>query len=88
MIPKPPQTDRRTGRLQPVTMTVPEKVIWSYVCQITSALRVIHRSGLAARCIEPSKVLRTGENRWVFRTLRIEEVLLEMLSFNPQVLTF
>ena len=65
MVPKPPQADRRTGRLQVVSMQVTEKTLWSYVCQLANALRCIHKAGLAARGIEPSKVLKTGENRVV-----------------------
>lgn len=65
MTPKPPQPDRRTGRLQPVQMQIPERVLWSYICQLASALRTIHANNMAARCVEPSKVLRTGKNRCV-----------------------
>lgn len=60
---KAAQPDRRTGRLQPMSMQVTERTLWSYLCQLTSALRSIHSSNLAARCIEASKVLRTGKNR-------------------------
>lgn len=63
MVPKPPQPDRRTGRLQTKPMQVNERTLWSYLCQLTSVLRTIHQHGLAARCIEPSKVLRTAKNR-------------------------
>ncbi|KAG5457790.1 MAG: hypothetical protein BJ554DRAFT_2113 [Olpidium bornovanus] len=41
-----------------------EKVIWSYVTQIASAIKVTHAAGLALRTIEPSKILLTGKNRW------------------------
>lgn len=60
---KAPQPDRRTGRLQPVSMQVSERTLWSYLCQLASALRSIHSNGLAARCIEASKILRTAKNR-------------------------
>ncbi|GAB5590090.1 PAB-dependent poly(A)-specific ribonuclease subunit 3 [Umbelopsis nana] len=42
---------------------ISEKIIWSYITQITSALKAIHSSGLAARVIEPTKILLTGKNR-------------------------
>ncbi|KAL9088648.1 MAG: hypothetical protein Q9159_002984 [Coniocarpon cinnabarinum] len=42
---------------------VPEHVIWSYIVQLTSALRTIHANNLAARLITPSKVLLTSKNR-------------------------
>ncbi|KAI8814008.1 hypothetical protein BJ742DRAFT_849292 [Cladochytrium replicatum] len=42
---------------------VPEKIIWSYVTQLASALKTIHAAGLAARVLEPSKILVTNKNR-------------------------
>ena len=42
---------------------VPEPTLWSYFIQIANALRAIHVAGLAARVIEPSKILLTGKNR-------------------------
>lgn len=42
---------------------ISETVLWSYVCQIASALKTIHNGGLAARVIEPTKILVTGKNR-------------------------
>ncbi len=40
-----------------------EQVLWSYVVQIACALKTIHGSGLAARIIDPTKVLLTDKNR-------------------------
>ncbi|KAJ3092231.1 PAB-dependent poly(A)-specific ribonuclease subunit 3 [Quaeritorhiza haematococci] len=42
---------------------LPEKNLWSYITQLASALKTIHSAGLAARIIEPSKILVTGKNR-------------------------
>ena len=42
---------------------VSETVLWSYVCQIASALKLIHSGGLAARVLDSTKVLVTGKNR-------------------------
>ncbi|KAJ3073555.1 PAB-dependent poly(A)-specific ribonuclease subunit 3 [Rhizoclosmatium hyalinum] len=42
---------------------VPEKSLWSYIIQISSAIKTLHSSGLAARILEPSKLLVTGKNR-------------------------
>lgn len=42
---------------------IPEQILWSYVTQIASALKAIHSVGLAARVIDPSKVLLTSKNR-------------------------
>ncbi|EPQ30932.1 uncharacterized protein PFL1_01830 [Pseudozyma flocculosa PF-1] len=80
MTAKPPQPDRRTGRLQPVQMQVPERVLWSYLCQLTNVVRCIHLAGMAARCIEPSKVLRTGKNRVRLNCCSIFDVI----AYDPQ----
>ena len=42
---------------------VAEQVLWTYVVQISNALKGIHGGGLAARIIEPSKILLTSKNR-------------------------
>jgi PAB-dependent poly(A)-specific ribonuclease subunit 3 len=42
---------------------VPEHVLWGYVCQLANALKTIHANKLAARCIEPSKVIVSETNR-------------------------
>ena len=42
---------------------IPETVLWNYIVQIANGLKAIHSSGLAARVLDPSKVLVTGENR-------------------------
>ncbi|GAA6020375.1 hypothetical protein JCM10207_002087 [Rhodosporidiobolus poonsookiae] len=43
--------------------TLPERVLWSYIVQIASALKCVHNSGLAMRTIEVNRVLVTGKNR-------------------------
>jgi len=45
---------------------VPERTLWSYICQIASAIKVVHDAGYAVRMIDPTKVLLTGKNRCVF----------------------
>jgi len=42
---------------------IPEAQLWSYICQLASALKAIHTVGLAARTIHPNKVLMTDKNR-------------------------
>lgn len=42
---------------------VPENILWGYICQITNALKTIHANKLAARCIEPSKIILSDNNR-------------------------
>ncbi|RKP03814.1 hypothetical protein CXG81DRAFT_29151 [Caulochytrium protostelioides] len=41
----------------------PESMLWSYIAQIAAALDTIHTNKLAARILEPSKILVTGTNR-------------------------
>jgi len=43
--------------------TIAEQVLWGYIVQIASALKSIHSANLAARCLEPSKVVVTDKNR-------------------------
>ncbi|CAI4230471.1 unnamed protein product [Auanema sp. JU1783] len=40
-----------------------EGQLWSYVIQISSALRAVHASGLAARCLDLSKILVHGKSK-------------------------
>lgn len=42
---------------------VSESTLWSYVCQIASALKSIHAGGLAARVLDITKIIVTGKNR-------------------------
>lgn len=54
---------------------IPETTLWSYITQISSALKAIHGSGLAARNTEPSKILITGKNRLRMNGASILDVL-------------
>ncbi|TQW12261.1 poly(A)-binding protein-dependent poly(A) ribonuclease [Cordyceps javanica] len=49
-------------RFQPKS-PISEAVLWGYISQIANALKAIHSSNLAARCIDVSKILLTGKNR-------------------------
>ena len=42
---------------QPTQKFIPESLIWSYVIQLSSALRYIHSLHLACRSFDPSKIL-------------------------------
>ncbi|ORX88988.1 hypothetical protein K493DRAFT_331279 [Basidiobolus meristosporus CBS 931.73] len=42
---------------------ITEVKFWSFVVQITSALRTLHAGGLAACILDPTKILITGKNR-------------------------
>lgn len=54
---------------------IPEPILWSYVTQIASALKAIHSVGLAARIIDPSKILLTGKNRIRLNACAIMDVV-------------
>ncbi|KAL8645052.1 MAG: hypothetical protein Q9226_007473 [Calogaya cf. arnoldii] len=45
------------------TSHVPEEAMWNYIVQIASALKTIHSNGLAARVLDPTKILLTDEGR-------------------------
>ena len=53
----------KSARSRHFTEQIPEMVMWSYVTQIASALKAIHSNNLAARIVEPNKILITGKNR-------------------------
>lgn len=61
----------RYGRPTPV----PEKVLWSYLVQLASALKAIHKAKLAARCIDITKVILTDKNRVRLSACSIFDVL-------------
>lgn len=42
---------------------LPESLIWNYIIQLTSALRIIHASALACRSLDPTKIIITTRNR-------------------------
>jgi len=49
---------------------VPEGTLWSYVLQISSALKSIHNTGKACRVVDASKILITGQNRYARQAAR------------------
>ncbi|KAG0365280.1 PAB-dependent poly(A)-specific ribonuclease subunit 3 [Gamsiella multidivaricata] len=55
-----------------------ERILWSYLIQLTSALKKIHSAGLAARLIDPTKILVTGKNRIRLNCCGI----MDMLTFD------
>ncbi|WWC86744.1 uncharacterized protein L201_001622 [Kwoniella dendrophila CBS 6074] len=68
--PNPPPANQNQNQNQnPITgkgrtgLPIQERVLWSYITQIANALKAIHSSGLAARNLDPSKILITGKNR-------------------------
>lgn len=74
--PPPPQA----AVAQPM---VPENVLWTYLIQIANALKVIHANGLAARIIDPTKILITSHNRIRLNCCGI----IDTLTFDPATAT-
>ncbi|KAJ3192239.1 PAB-dependent poly(A)-specific ribonuclease subunit 3 [Irineochytrium annulatum] len=58
-----------------VVAPVAEKVIWSYVAQIVSALKTIHSAGLASHAMDPTKIILTSRNRIRLNGCGIYDVL-------------
>ena len=54
---------------------VPEPLLWSYIIQITSALRAIHGCGIACRVVRPSKILLFGGSQIKISSTCILDVL-------------
>lgn len=52
-----------------------EALLWSYVIQLTSALRAIHAAGLACRVLDVTKVLITGRSRIAIGSTAVYDVL-------------
>eukprot|EP00053_Salpingoeca_punica_P015251 m.140121 g.140121 ORF g.140121 m.140121 type:complete len:615 (-) comp16664_c0_seq2:177-2021(-) len=54
---------------------IPEQLLWTYIIQMTSALRTIHSLNLACRVFEPSKILVSGHSRILLSSTCIIDVL-------------
>jgi PAB-dependent poly(A)-specific ribonuclease subunit 3 len=67
---------------------LPEFLIWNYIIQLTSALRLIHSSGLACRSLDPTKIIITSKNRLRLSCLGVMDVVLNenSASVNPLAL--
>lgn len=55
---------------------LPEPLIWNYIIQLTSALRIIHAAGLACRSLDPTKIILTGGNRLRLSCLGVMDVIM------------
>ncbi|XP_017887760.1 PAN2-PAN3 deadenylation complex subunit PAN3 [Ceratina calcarata] len=73
--PRPYSHTKNTILRQQHSSMLPESVIWSYIIQLTAALRVIHAAGLAYRCLDPTKVLLTSRTRLRLSCLAIPDVV-------------
>jgi serine/threonine protein kinase len=62
---------------------IPEREMWGYISQLVSALKYLHEKNLSCRCLFPSKVLLTSNNR-----IRISGVgVFDLLNYDPNMTT-
>ncbi|KAK9238789.1 hypothetical protein V1525DRAFT_80429 [Lipomyces kononenkoae] len=64
---------------------VPEQVLWSYLVQLSSALKTIHSANLAARVLDPSKVILTSKMRVRLSAVGIMDVVSGNGDYNSRV---
>ena len=55
---------------------LPERMLWSYIIQIASAIKKAHERGQAVRMIDVTKILVTGQNRVRIGSCGVIDVLL------------
>jgi len=54
---------------------ISEPVLWTYIVQLTSALRQIHTLGLAYRAMDLTKIIKSGPNRIRLSSIGIKDLL-------------
>ncbi|KAH7927228.1 hypothetical protein BV22DRAFT_1061477 [Leucogyrophana mollusca] len=64
------------GRLQALPSNLSEDTVWTYIIQISSAIRAVHEAGLAVRMVDATKILVTGKNRLRISSCGIADVLM------------
>ncbi|KAF9265152.1 hypothetical protein L218DRAFT_925024 [Marasmius fiardii PR-910] len=60
----------------PPLVAIPERVLWSYIIQVASAIKKVHEAGMAMRTIDATKILLTGKNRIRISSCGVIDVLL------------
>ncbi|CAJ0942311.1 unnamed protein product, partial [Mesorhabditis belari] len=65
----------RIGHHHPPAGIIVESLLWNYIVQLSSALRAIHASGLAARCLSLEKVLIHGKYKVLLSSCGVQDVL-------------
>ncbi|KAK9448200.1 uncharacterized protein V1518DRAFT_419963 [Limtongia smithiae] len=65
----------RSGGPGQMPAPVSEQVLWSYIVQLSSALKTIHNANLAARVLDPTKVILTSQMRVRLSAIGILDVL-------------
>ena len=62
---------------------ISEREMWGFICQLVSALKYLHEKNLSCRCLFPSKILLTSNNR-----IRISGVgVFDLLNYDPNMTT-
>jgi PAB-dependent poly(A)-specific ribonuclease subunit 3 len=60
---------------------LPENLLWAYIVQLSSVIRTIHTAGLAARSLDPTKILVTSRTR---PTIRLNCCgIYDIVTFDP-----
>ncbi|KAI8907247.1 kinase-like domain-containing protein [Gorgonomyces haynaldii] len=54
---------------------VPEPVLWSFICQITAAVKVVHHAKLAVRTLDPTKILVSQTSRVRLNCIGLLDIL-------------
>ena len=67
------QMSGRSNRNAPPAIS--EKILWSYIVQITNAVKAVHSAQLAVRIFETNKILVTDENRIRLNGCAVEDLL-------------
>ncbi|KAK9886254.1 hypothetical protein WA026_015767 [Henosepilachna vigintioctopunctata] len=66
---------------------LPEPLIWNYIIQLTSALRIIHSTHLACRSLDPTKIIVTSKSRLRLSCLGVMDVIChDPNNMNPLAL--
>lgn len=47
-----------------LTKGLPENLIWTYIIQISAALRCVHGNGMVARCMDLSRILVDSKSKY------------------------
>jgi PAB-dependent poly(A)-specific ribonuclease subunit 3 len=63
LIPKAAPSYQGQGMILEPVEPIPEATIWSFVIQISNAMKAVHDRGLAFRVIDATKILLTGASR-------------------------
>ncbi|KAK9480635.1 hypothetical protein V1514DRAFT_346026 [Lipomyces japonicus] len=63
---------------------VPEQVLWSYLVQISSALKSVHAANLAARVIDLTKIILTSKMRLRLNCVAVMDVIEGSADFKAR----